>query len=77
MASIKIIGPNMIELRASDDVTVLFSYETPVAAHVAGIGYLVTDTHYSQTTTKHIKRWLGGAKFATVQQDTIDALVAR
>lgn len=39
-------------------VTVLFSYATPVAAHVQGIGFFRTTEHHSATTSKHINGWL-------------------
>jgi hypothetical protein len=53
------IRANMTELHVNDELTVLFSYKTPVAAWVSGIGYLRTDKKWSNTTSRHINQWLG------------------
>jgi len=71
---IKPVGSNMTELQL-DDVHVLFSYETPVAACIFGGGYVRTAQWYSQTTTRHINKWLDGVDAPEVPQATIDALV--
>lgn len=55
--------------------TVLFSYNTPVAAFVNGRGYIKTSTKYSVTTSRHIRRWLGLMDAEEVDQSEIDALV--
>ena len=52
------VGSNMTEL-VTDGCTVLFSYETPVAAYTPTQGYVRTAKWYSQTTTRHINKWLG------------------
>lgn len=62
---LKQVGSNMTELRLDDAegfdaVHILFSYETPVAAWVCGQGFLRTSERYSQTTTRHINKWLDG-----------------
>lgn len=71
---IKPVGSNMTELQL-DDVHVLFSYETPVAACIFGEGFVRTSQWYSQTTTRHINKWLDGVDAPEVPQATIDALV--
>jgi hypothetical protein len=71
---LKPIGSNQTELHLSDEVVVLFSYQTPVAAWVSGRGWLRTDTKFSKTTSKHINRWLGAAGIV-VPQAEIDDLV--
>lgn len=71
---IKPVGSNMTELRL-DDVHVLFSYETPVAACIFGKGYVRTAQRYSQTTTRHINKWLEGVDAPEVPQSFIDALI--
>lgn len=71
---VKNVGSNMTELQL-DDVHVLFSYETPVAACIFGEGYVRTAQWYSQTTTRHINKWLEGVDAPEVPQATIDALV--
>lgn len=65
------IGANQTELYV-EKITVLFSYETPVAFHQEGAGYYRTKQHYSSTTTRHINQWLYGVEAAEVPQDFID-----
>lgn len=48
---------NMTELEIGD-LTILFSYKTPVACHEAGVGYAKTEKFWSVTTSKHITQWL-------------------
>jgi hypothetical protein len=57
-----------------EDVEVLFSYKTAVAAFVPGRGYLRTSTYYSGTTTGHINKWINGDS-TEVPQEEIDALI--
>ena len=73
MLKLRQLGPNQTELEL-DNMLILFSYETPVAAWVAGRGWLRTDTKYSKTTTKHINQWLD-AVGTVVPQSEIDYLV--
>jgi len=41
------------------DVTVLFSYETPVACHIEEtMQFYRTEHKWSATTTRHINKWL-------------------
>lgn len=68
------LGPNQTQITRSDGTRILFSYSTPVAAYVAGRGYIRTSTSYSKTTSKHINAWLDGCKAATVPQSELDAL---
>ena len=70
---LKSIASNMTELHFSSYV-VLFSYETPVAAYVAGEGYYRTSAKYSATTTRHINKWLDGVKAEEKTQEFFDAL---
>jgi len=59
----------------TDKATVLFSYETPVAAflHCAHGDYepglYRTGQHWSVTTTKYINQWLSSIKWPVVQAD--------
>jgi hypothetical protein len=73
---IKPVGSNMTELQL-DDVHVLFSYETPVAACIFGKGFVRTEQWYSQTTTRHVNKWLDGVDAPEVPQAAIDALINR
>lgn len=54
---IRSIKANMTEVEFADGTTVLVSYKTPVAAFVSGRGLLVTDTFFSNTTSRHINAW--------------------
>lgn len=40
---------------------VLFSYETPVAAFIPGLGYICTDKKYSSATSRHISGYAPNA----------------
>lgn len=55
---LRVLGQNQTEVEAGE-VTVLFSYNTPVAAELDG-EFFVTQSKYSSTTTKHINSWLAG-----------------
>ena len=72
---IKPIGSNQTEVRRDNGTVVLVSYETPVAAYIPGRGYVRTENYYSQTTSKHINRWLGGKVAERVPHWEIDALL--
>ena len=65
---------NLIELK--NGTIILFSYKTPVAAHIPGQGYVRTNHKWSVTTSKHINRWLRGViGVASVDQSYLDNLV--
>lgn len=68
------LGPSTTEIEIGD-VTVLFSYKTPVACHVAGEGYFRTEERHSVTTSKHINRWLDGNAAKEMPQSYFDDLV--
>ena len=53
---------------------VFFSYNTPVAAQVAG-ELIKTKEYYSRTTSKHISQYLNGRKAEEVEQSFINQLV--
>jgi len=70
------IASNMTEVETSE-ARILFSYRTPVAAYVYGVGYIKTDKFWSVTTSRHINKWIGG-KDVTVREVTqtyLDGLV--
>ena len=53
------IGPNQTEVRLPNGTRVFFSYSTPVAAIMDGIGIGVrTDAYHSVTTSRHVNAWL-------------------
>ena len=71
---LKPVASNMTELTVGD-ITILFSYQTPVAGWDS-LGAFRTSQHYSTTTTRHINKYLGGKDIGRkVDQDYIDALV--
>jgi hypothetical protein len=75
--NLKPIKANMTELDLGSKV-VLFSYRTPVAAHVDGIGYVRTSKFWSVTTSRHINQWLRGTAAGEVTekpQEFFDSLV--
>lgn len=72
------VGSNQTEIEKANGVTVLYSYQTPVAAFVPGKGALCTSKKYSVTTSKHVNqavaRW--GATRTNVNQAEIDQIAA-
>ena len=72
---LKPIASNMTEVETAR-ATVLFSYRTPVAACMNdGSGFVRTSCRWSATTTRHINKWLAGAKAREVDQRELDTLV--
>lgn len=68
-------GSNMNEV-VVEGKYILFSYQTPVAGWDE-LGAFRTDRKFSQTTSKHINKYLGGADVGrTVPQSYIEELVA-
>ena len=60
---------------------VFFSYNTPVAGYHPDLGYVRTKQYYSQTTSRHINKYLDlkgnnlDVHFTSVDQEIIDDLV--
>ena len=54
---------------------ILFSYETPVAGYSNKLGYIKTDEYYSQTTTRHINKYIGDNYHTVVSQSVINDLL--
>ncbi len=69
------IAANRNVISYNNGSEVFFSYSTPVAGYHPDKGYLRTEQWYSQTTTKHINKYLGDIPFHTVSQETINNLV--
>lgn len=69
---LRVVGPNQTEVKVGH-VTLFFSYNTLVAAHGEN-GFLRTEEKYSQTTTRHINKWLAGAYASPVPQATLERL---
>lgn len=66
------LGSNKTELEING-ATILFSYQTPVAANYQGAFYRTAE-HYSVTTSKHINQWLDGRKAEENPQAWFDTL---
>lgn len=84
--NLKPIASNMTELNINKngvEYSILFSYQTPVAFHQAGIGYAKTNKYWSPTTSRHISKWLKlngfdasrGDGLREVDQETLNGLV--
>lgn len=71
---LKVLGQNKTEVKINGNISVLFSYNTPVAAHVNGAFYR-TDKSWSRTTSKHINAWLAGSKAELRPQAYFDELM--
>ena len=67
------IRTNMTEVELTNQVKVLFSYKTPVAAEVNG-RLVRTEYKWSNTTTRHINQWLDGRTAEIVSQAYLDDL---
>ncbi len=68
--NLKPIKANMNEIEAGD-LTVLFSYKTPVAYHRAGVGYAKTNKYWSRTTSRHINQWLASNGYNAERGDVL------
>lgn len=68
-------GPNRTSVSYDNGTEVFFSYNTPVAGFEPGKGYFRTDQQYSQTTTRHIKKYLQGMTAVSKAQADIDRIV--
>lgn len=73
MFRLKTLGPNCHEV-TDGDVSVLFSYATPVAAHIAGEGYFRTSERHSVTTSRHVNAFIGHKGGEVMPQDWFDRL---
>jgi len=71
---VKTVGANQVEITKAGGAIVLYSYDTPVAVFVPGVGGLCTTTKWSKATGRHINlaiaRW--GCSRQDVSQDVIE-----
>jgi len=75
---LKPLASNMTEVEVGD-FTILFSYQTPVACHEAGVGVSQTEHKWSATTTRHINKWMnthGFVNYAIKPQSFFDNLIS-
>ena len=68
------IGVSKTLLTLSSGSEIFYSYNTPVAAQVAGEFYK-TNEYYSRTTSKHITQYLNGRYAHPVEQSFINQIV--
>jgi hypothetical protein len=68
-------GANQNEVTIGD-VSLFFSYETLVAMHIQGHGYLRSGKSWSKTTTRHVNKWIGDADCQVVTQEALEARAA-
>lgn len=73
--TIQRIGPNALSLGFADGTKVLISYESVVAAIFPSGSAWKTQDYYSDTTGRHIGRFLKGKKAAAVDAGWLCALV--
>ena len=66
---LKNIGTNETEIDLG------FSYNTPVAARLGNGALLKTNSKHSQTTTRHINKWLQGREAIERDQSYLDNLI--
>jgi hypothetical protein len=68
------LGNNSAELGVGEWL-VLISYETPVAVcNQRNHHIFVTSSKFSNTTTKHINKWVDGRSAACISQDRIEEI---
>lgn len=68
------VGSNQTQISLDNGTEIFFSYNTPVAAFVPGIGYVKTEKKWSVTTSKHITMWIGRKDAPTYPQSYFDSL---
>jgi hypothetical protein len=68
------LGNNETEIIIGEN-TVLFSYNTPVAYQDKSGKFFKTNHKWSNTTSKHINKWLAGSPATEVSQSFLDNLV--
>lgn len=73
--NLKPIASNMTEVTINENLVVLFSYQTPVAAMTQD-GYIKTEKFWSKTTSRHINKWLPeGGRVTVKPQEYFNGLV--
>lgn len=69
------LKPNQTVLRVGAGLEILFSYQTPVAAFIPGMGYVKSSKKYSRTTSKHVSQWASYNQ--EISQEKLDSMVQR
>lgn len=68
------VGSNMTKVDFNNGDKVFISYSTPVAGCIGG-NFVVTNKHYSSTTTKHINKFFDtefGVNIKTFPHGSVD-----
>ena len=70
------LGRANASLLCLDNITILFSYQTPVAVQDSELAVIyVTNTKYSKTTTRHINSFVGDNSVIHVPQEAINTSI--
>ena len=65
--NVKSLAANQTQVTLANGTILFVSYETPVAAFIPGRGIVRTEKKWSNTTTRHINKWIANtAPRATV-----------
>lgn len=73
-----VLGDNETEIFDQiNGLSVLFSYDTPVAAQLPSGRYVKTEEYHSRTTSRHINKWLNGSEAQREPQSFFDTIMAR
>jgi len=70
---INVIGSNQTEIKQSNGTIIFYSYNTPVVALFDGKWYK-TNKKWSNTTSKHINKYLDGINALETDQSFFDNL---
>lgn len=70
---LKALGNNQNAVTLADGTEVFFSYNTPVAATVGGKAFRTVEK-WSQSTSRHINKYLGGREAEEKPQNYFDTL---
>lgn len=68
-------SPNHTIVTLSSGIELFISYKTCVGGFIPGKGYVRTDTKWSNTTSRHLNKYLGGEAVMIAQAD-LDAMYA-
>ena len=68
------IAANQTSVTFNDGTEVFFSYKTPVAAYLPEKGYVKTEKFYSETTSRHINKYLPTKDVPTVSETFLKQL---
>jgi hypothetical protein len=73
---IKKQGPSATIAAFANGSEILFSYATPVAGFIPGLGYFRTRERFSNTTSRHCTKYLGATRATLLDQAAIVELAA-